>query len=139
VIFYLDTSFLVPIVVDEAGSPNARMWWRESKSDSIVADLARLEFSAVVSRAVRMRSITEAEAQSFLADLDLLRDDCLTHALGPADVNGAERLIRDFSTKLAAPDALHLASALNLGATLVTFDERLAAAARMSGATVAAI
>lgn len=86
-----------------------------------------------------MGSATERDARGFLAEFDLLREDCLTHALGPSDINGAERLVRDFSTKLAAPDALHLASALNLGATLVTFDERLANAARISGATVATV
>jgi uncharacterized protein len=139
VIFYLDTSFLVPIVVDEAGSESARRWWRNSDSDSVVADLARLEFSAVVSRWMRMGSVTERDARSFLADFDLLCASCLTHTHGSADIHSAERLLRNFSTKLAAPDALHLASALNLGATLVTFDERLAEAARMANASVAAI
>lgn len=138
-IFYLDTSFLVPIIVDEARSESARKWWRNSDSDSLVADIARLEFCAVVSRWVRMGSVTERDARTLLADFDLLHDACLTYALTPADINGAEKLLRDFSTKLAAPDALHLASVLNLGATLVTFDERLAEAARKMGAVVGVV
>jgi predicted nucleic acid-binding protein len=44
-----------------------------------------------------------------------------------------EQLVLDFSTKLAAPDALHLASALNVGARLLTLDERLAEMARSRG------
>ncbi|MGP0060221.1 MAG: PIN domain-containing protein, partial [Beijerinckiaceae bacterium] len=41
-----------------------------------------------------------------------------------------------FATKLAAADALHLAAAMNAGASLVTFDGRLAEAARMQGVGV---
>jgi uncharacterized protein len=54
----------------------------------------------------------------------------LSHAA--ADFLLAERVVRDFSTRLAAADALHLASAKNLGAALATFDSRLADAARMN-------
>ena len=42
--------------------------------------------------------------------------------------------MRDFATKLTAPDALHLASAKNAGATLATLDARLVEAARGQGA-----
>jgi predicted nucleic acid-binding protein len=42
-------------------------------------------------------------------------------------------LVRDYSTKLTAADALHLASAKNGGARLATFDVRLAEAARAAG------
>ena len=49
----------------------------------------------------------------------------------------AERLVRDFSTKLAAADALHLASAKNAGAALATFDARLAEAANGLGVALA--
>ena len=45
----------------------------------------------------------------------------------------AEELIRDFSTKLAAPDALHLAATINIGAALATLDLRLAETARSRG------
>lgn len=137
-IFYFDTSFLVPIIADEARSEYARKWWRNSNGDSIISDLACLEFSAVVSRWVRMGSVMEPDARGLLADFDLLRDACLTHALGSADTNRAEELLRDFSTKLAAPDALHLAAALDLDAVLVTFDERLAEAANSCGGKVVA-
>jgi predicted nucleic acid-binding protein len=46
-------------------------------------------------------------------------------------------LVRDFATKLSAPDALHLASAKNAGATLATLDVRLAEAAMGQGVKVA--
>jgi predicted nucleic acid-binding protein len=47
--------------------------------------------------------------------------------------------VREFSTNLTAPDALHLASAKNAGATLATFDARLADAARAQGVEVATL
>ncbi|HLX97338.1 MAG TPA: hypothetical protein VKR62_01470 [Roseiarcus sp.] len=59
----------------------------------------------------------------------------LTH--GAADFLLAERIVRDFATKLAAADALRLASAKNAGATLATFDVRLAEAGRAQGVEVA--
>lgn len=45
----------------------------------------------------------------------------------------AESLVRDFATKLSAPDALHLALASNRGYRLATFDTRLAEAATIRG------
>ena len=53
------------------------------------------------------------------------------------DLDSADRLVRDFATKLSAPDALHLASAKNAGAAIATFDTRLADAARAQGVEVA--
>ncbi len=44
--------------------------------------------------------------------------------------------MRDFATKLAAADALHLAAAMNACAKLATFDKRLAEAAKTRGAEV---
>jgi predicted nucleic acid-binding protein len=42
----------------------------------------------------------------------------------------AGQLVRDFTTKLSAPDAIHLAITRHVGATLATFDDRLAEAAQ---------
>ncbi len=58
---------------------------------------------------------------------------------GAADFLLAERIVRDFSTRLAVADALHLASAANADAAIATLDARLAEAARMRGVEVAAL
>jgi predicted nucleic acid-binding protein len=42
----------------------------------------------------------------------------------------AGQIVRDFTTKLSAPDAIHLAMTRHLGMTLATFDDRLAEAAQ---------
>jgi len=59
-----------------------------------------------------------------------MRASCERLSHGAPDFLLAERLVRDFSMKLAAADALGLASAKNAGAKLATLDARLAEAAR---------
>ena len=68
-----------------------------------------------------------------------MRAGCERLSHGVDDFMLAERIVRDFATKLAAADALHLASAKNAGAALATFDLRLADAARMKGVKVAGL
>ena len=51
----------------------------------------------------------------------------------PATFGLARKLIRDFDTKLASADAQHLASTIEAQANLVSFDQRLVAAAARHG------
>lgn len=128
--FYLDTSVLVSSTANESMSERARTFLKSATDVTIIADLAALEFGAAISRTVRTGQASHAEARETLADFDLMRAASLSHSHTRSDYALADDLIRDFSTKLAAADALHLASAINLGAALVTFDQRLAEAAR---------
>jgi len=137
---YLDTSVVVAILIDEPSSEIARAWFRRlADDDVIVADLAAVEFAAGISRWLRMGRIDVGQAEFALASFDMLRAQCLSHTHGRNDFALAELIARDFTTRLLAPDALHLASAKNAGATLATFDARLADAARMQGIEVAAL
>jgi len=74
----------------------------------------------------------EPVARDALADFDEWTNR-MTQPLETSspDVRFADRLVRDFATKLAAPDALHLAIALKHGLQLVTFDERLGGGAEV--------
>jgi predicted nucleic acid-binding protein len=137
VTIYADTSALVAFVFDEPHSNRVREWFRRTTQRIIVSDLARLEFPAVVTRSARTRRLNPSEASAALASFDLLaaRSRPLRH--DRADFTAAEMLVRDFATKLTAPDALHLASAKNAGATLATLDARLAEAARAQGLALA--
>ena len=136
---YLDTSVVVAILIDEPSSDLARAWFRRLDEDVIVADLAAIEFAAGISRWLRMGRIDAGQAEFALSSFDMLRAQCRVYAHGRDDFALAELLARDFTTKLLAPDALHLASAKNAGARLATFDARLAEAARASGTEVAQI
>jgi len=137
VTIYADTSVLVAFVFDEPDSNRVRDWFRRTTQQIIVSDLARLEFPAVVARSTRTRRFNPSEAAAALASFDLLvaRSRPLRH--DRTDFAAAEMLVRDFATKLTAPDALHLASAKNAGATLATLDARLVEAARGQGTPVA--
>jgi uncharacterized protein len=130
---YLDTSVVVAVVVEEARSAEVRAWMARSPEPMILSDLAALEFAAVVSRAVRTNRFDRSQAETALASFALLRAGCAALVHDGSDFASAEQLALDFSTKLAAPHALHLASAINAGARLLTLDERLAETASSRG------
>ncbi len=134
---YLDASFLVAVVVEERQSRDARAWMKDKAGDIIISALAAMEVSATLSRGVRTRRFTQAQARAALSDFDALRIAGDTYWPDPATFELADHLVRDFVTKLAAPDALHVASALRVGAVLVTFDARMATAASTLGLHVA--
>ena len=126
---YLDTSVIIALIADEPASESVRNWFRNSTDRVILSDLVRLEFSAFLSRAVRTNRLETDQAAAALGSFDELRRACDTLEHTPRDFNRADELIREFSTKLAAADALHLASALAANAGLLTLDERLRQAA----------
>lgn len=136
-IVYLDTSVVLSILIDAANSEKAARWYSNLSASVVISDLASLEVLAVVSREYRAKRLTRTVADRAIADFDALRVHSERLSQGSKEFELAEQLVRDFSTKLAGPDALHLASAKNAGAALATFDFRLAEAARMQGVEVA--
>ena len=133
---YIDTSVLVSAVLNEANSPQVRAWWKRLIGPVIVSDLASLEFSAVISRAVRTGQFSNGDAEIAIRGLDQLRIGCDRVSHAQADYIAAEQLVRDYATKLAAADALHLATAIRARAALATFDVRLEDAARSRGVEI---
>jgi uncharacterized protein len=136
-LIYLDASVLLPILVADAHTATVVAWYSDLSATLIVSDLANLEVSAALSRGLRVGRLTQGAAKNALLDFDAMRANCDRLSHGPADFVLAEHIVRDFSTKLAAADALHLASAKNAGAVLATLDARLADAARAQGVEVA--
>jgi predicted nucleic acid-binding protein len=135
--FYLDASIAVSLFLRDVHTVSADGWIERAEGSIILSDFCAVEVAAVISRAVRTGRLSSAEAQATLTDFDEWRSKTtVPHHVGAADVACAERLVRDFATKLAAADALHLAAAMNAGASLVTFDDRLAEAAQLQGAGV---
>jgi predicted nucleic acid-binding protein len=123
---YLDSSALVKLAVREPQSAALRRYVRRRRIVS--SALARTE---VVRALVSEAPAAIKRGQEVLAEIDLIRisDRVLTMAgaLLPAS--------------LRSLDAIHLATAMQLGKRLgriVTYDERLAAAARDAGLPVAA-
>ena len=130
---YFDASVLVSLLVADAHTDKAGVWYSGLSATVIVSDLANLEVSAVLSRDLRVGRMSWAAVEAALLDFDAMRAGCERLSHDRDDFLLAERIVRDFATKLAAADALNLASAKNAGTALATFDVRLAEAARTLG------
>ncbi len=125
---YLDSSALMKMVRREDETVALGEWLaRRTEQQVVSSELARVE---VLRAARRVGGPAMAEARAVVADLDLIP---LDHAVQDVacDIGGLA---------LRTLEALHLASALLLGAQLTAFiayDHRLADAARAAGLTVA--
>jgi len=135
-LIYLDTSLLLSIFVTDAHTQKAIGWIDKVRERLIVGDLARLEFAAVLSKEVRTGRLIPAIHKP-LRNFDQFCARHAVHAHGADDFRIAEQFVRNLSTKPSAPDALHLASAINSRAALATFDRRLAEAAKANGVEIA--
>ena len=125
---YVDTSALVKLVVAEAGSAALRRWIDVAAPDLVSSDLARTELLRAVRRGAPERVL---QARAVLDSLTIL-------TLAAATFETAARLD---PLALRTLDAVHLASALELGDDLdgiVTYDDRMAEAARGNGVAVVA-
>ncbi len=105
----------------------------------IVSDFAGAEFASVVARMVRTKELKNTEARALFSKFD---DWKLTSAkqmyLEPTDIAAAEAFLRRLDLTLRAPDALHIAMAKRAGASLATFDTKMAASAQNLGLEIAA-
>lgn len=130
---YLDASVLVALVVDEERSQDARTLIAR-REPPIVSTFAALELASAVSRKLRMGELSELQADAALTALDVwLARDAVRVITSESDIFAAAGLVRRFDLKLRTGDALHVTTALRLGADLATFDVRMAQAARAAG------
>jgi predicted nucleic acid-binding protein len=135
---FWDTSALVPLLVDQPETANVSGLVRED-GDLIVWWPTPVECASALGRLRREGVIDVAGETQALALLDSLTR-VWTEVLPSDEVRmRARRLLRVHS--LRAADALQLAAALvwadaPAGQAFVTYDERLALAARLEGFTV---
>jgi uncharacterized protein len=135
---YLDASVLIPTLVAETATEVVEAYLDAAGRVRLISDFAAAEVGSGLSRLVRMGLLGSAEASARLADFDAWRAGTSSPAeVHPSDVRLAYIYVRRFDLRLRAPDALHLAIARRLDATLVTLDRRLADAAREFGIAVA--
>jgi len=123
---YLDTSALVKLVVAEDETAALRAWLGAEERLPVSCDLSRAELMRAVRRAAPDRVVRAREVLDSIALLDLPTP--LFEDAGRLD-----------PTMLRTLDAIHLAAALDLGDDLqaiVTYDDRLAEAARSNGVAV---
>ena len=135
---YLDTSVLIPTLIDEPSSGTVKAYLLAAERELIVSDLAAVEVASVLSRFVRTGLFTTVAAAARLTDFEAWRAGTSSAVeVRPVDARLAYAYVRRFELMLRAPDALHLAVVHRVRATLVTLDRRLAAVARELGVPVA--
>lgn len=126
---YLDASAIFKLVREERETRGLQAWFgQRSEEPAATSELGRVE---VLRAARRVGPAAVEEARALVDGLDLVP---------------LSRDVQDLASELGEPalrtlDALHLASAMLLGealTVLVTYDARLAGAARSSGLTVSA-
>lgn len=136
---YLDTSVIVAIVTRDFFTDRAYRYLNIETPDMIVSDFAAAEFASAVARRVRMRELTPDQARKAFVTFDRLAPRAIERIeTSPADMKGAEAFLRRLDLPLRAPDALNIAIAQRIDATLMTFDDKMAVAVRALGVAVAA-
>ena len=134
---YLDASVVVPRLVEEPHTGAVDAYLAANSEELLISDFTAAEVASALSRLVRMHLLATADASSALDDFEIWRAIRSSSVdVHPADARLAYAYVRRFDLKLPAPDALHLAIACRLDATLVTLDGRLAYAARQLGTPV---
>ena len=125
---YIDTSALTKLVVVEAETDALRAWFAAGEREPVSSDLARTELVRTVRRAAPDRLVLARDVLEAVTLLELTTEIF-------------EQAGRLEPAILRTLDAVHLAAALDLGDDLegvVTYDDRLAAAAVHHGIRVIA-
>ncbi len=136
---YLDTSVIVALLIEDRLAERASVFLSRHEPIIFISDFAAAEFSATLGRRVRMRELTKIAVKAAISNFDSWRsDETQIVALTAGDVVAADGFLRRLDLTLLAPDALHIAICQRIGATLATFDEKMAASARVLGVDVAA-
>jgi predicted nucleic acid-binding protein len=104
----------------------------------IVSDFAAAEFASAIARLVRIGRVNPRDVRIAFTKFDgwMARTAASVEA-GPADVAAGAAFLRRLEVNLRTPDAINIAIAQRVGATLVTFDTRMADSAHALGCEVA--
>jgi predicted nucleic acid-binding protein len=128
---------MLPILVKDPTSAVVDSFMSTAQEKPWVSDFAAAEVASALSRLVRTGRLQAADGTACLFDFDVWRASMtLSEEIHAVDVRLADTYVRRFDLGLRTPDALHLAIARRLDATLVTLDRRLATAGRELGIAV---
>jgi predicted nucleic acid-binding protein len=137
VIAYLDTSALIPLMIDEPSSAICQQLWN-SATRVVSARLLYPEARAALARAERTQRLTRRQHTAAIADLDSIIDEVDHIELTAALAHVAGDLAQRYA--LRGYDAVHLAAAAAVAdddVVLATGDADLATATNAIGISVA--
>lgn len=136
---YLDASVLVALLTNDPLTDRADAALRRNPATLVVSDFAGAEFASALARRVRTGELRAEEARAAFATFDAwtARTARRIETIG-ADVTASEAYLRRLDLTLRTPDALNIAIAERVGASLMTFDVKMAAVARNLGMRVTA-
>ena len=132
---YVDTSVIVALLTVEPKTPDVMTWYASLPDTPICADWLLTEFSSAVSIKLRTGQLSETHAKRVRKEFDLLAAGGLRLApVSRTAFSQAAEMVKQHQYGLRAGDALHLAVALELGAShMATLDETLAKNAKRKG------
>ena len=135
---YLDTSVAIPMFAPEAASGSILAWLDTCQDDLVSADWILTEFASALLVKVRRGDLTEKHARLIWDNFDVFsRSGLRLVPVTRSAFVGAAELIRKAAGALRAGDALHLAMAIEVGATgVATADDQLDHSASAQGLTV---
>ena len=97
---YIDTSFLLPLFRQEAGSERiGKVLAARPQGSLAISHWTRVEFAGVIAREVRVRAISEASAHKLIGAFDVLVDESFRMLVPTlADFDLAHDFVANFST-----------------------------------------
>lgn len=132
---YVDTSVIVALLTVEPSTQRITAWYAGLSDTPACSDWLLTEFSSALSIKLRTGQITEATAKRVRKEFALLTDGGLRIIpVSRGAFAHAAEMVKLHGHGLRAGDALHLAVALELGAShMATLDGTLAANVKRNG------
>lgn len=125
---YVDTSAIVALLTVEPKTQDVMAWYAGLREVPYCADWLLTEFSSAISIKLRARQLTETHAKLVRKEFNLLAAGGLRLVpVSRAAFKQAADMVKQHRYGLRAGDSLHLAVALELGAShMATLDGTLA-------------
>ena len=135
---YLDTSVAIPLFIPEPTSDAVDAWFEACDDTLISADWILTEFASALSIKVRRGEIEQKQAQAAWKNFESFSQSGLRLVPVSRQVFGqSAQLVLNASSGLRSGDSLHLAMAIETGASsIATADVNLAKNAKLKGLAV---